>query len=352
MRLALVVPGGLPPPESEETIPALVSLVSRLSKRHQVYVVVVEHQTQRCQYHRWGAWFLDLGKSRWPLGLKLVRRVQDAVTYLRPHRPELVHGFWLGGVGALAALTARSLRIPYIASLGGGELVRFPELGYGGALKRRGRWLNQFAIRSAARLTAGSRTAAQDLDAIWLPLGAEPRFHGPLERAPGARLITVSNLNRIKNPELMLQTFVRVRASIPEATLDWVGEDTLNGRIQADAAKVPGIRFCGQQNPAQIRDLLQKAHLYVQTSWHESQGVAVLEAALAGVPVVGTPVGILPEIAPTAEGPALARLVVDLLQNPKQRLALATRVQKFAAEHDADWTAARFEALYATINRN
>ena len=39
------------------------------------------------------------------------------------------------------------------------------------------------------------------------------------------------------------------------------------------------------------------ADLFVQSSRHEAEGMAVLEAAACGAPVVGTPVGIAPELA-------------------------------------------------------
>ena len=88
-------------------------------------------------------------------------------------------------------------------------------------------------------------------------------------------------------------------------------------------------------------------------SSHESQCVAVLEAALAGLVTVGTRVGLVADLAPAAavavpprDAPALADAIAALLLDPPRRAALATAARAYARAHDADWTAARFSEIY------
>jgi len=82
------------------------------------------------------------------------------------------------------------------------------------------------------------------------------------------------------------------------------------------------------------------------------------EAAAAGVPTVGTAVGVLAELAPTAawavpvgDSAALADGALALLRDSARREQLGRAAQAWARAHDADWTAARFESLYDLVIR-
>ncbi len=52
------------------------------------------------------------------------------------------------------------------------------------------------------------------------------------------------------------------------------------------------IQFHGFMENLSLLTFYQQAHVLVQSSRHEGQGVAVCEAAAAGVPTVGTAVGL------------------------------------------------------------
>jgi glycosyltransferase involved in cell wall biosynthesis len=72
-----------------------------------------------------------------------------------------------------------------------------------------------------------------------------------------------------------------------------------------------------------------QAHLFLQSSLHESQGVALSEAAAAGVATVGIGVGLVPELAsgaawafPVGDHEALAEGIIGLLDDPARRQQL------------------------------
>jgi glycosyltransferase involved in cell wall biosynthesis len=103
----------------------------------------------------------------------------------------------------------------------------------------------------------------------------------------------------------------------------------------------------------------RRAHLYVQSSLHESMGAAVLEAAAVGVPTVGTNVGVVSEMAPNAalavpvrDPYALAKSILEVLDHPDRRDYMASAAQNFAQTYDADWTTTRLEAMYHGVIRN
>jgi glycosyltransferase involved in cell wall biosynthesis len=82
----------------------------------------------------------------------------------------------------------------------------------------------------------------------------------------------------------------------------------------------------------------------------------MLEAAVAGVPTVGTAVGHVAEWAPDAavavpvgDAAALAERTDLLLADDGRRLALAAAAQRRAVAEDADWTVGRVEAVYREV---
>lgn len=104
-----------------------------------------------------------------------------------------------------------------------------------------------------------------------------------------------------------------------------------------------------------MRPFWRQADLFVLSSLHEGQCVAVCEAAAAGVPTVGTQVGILAEWTPNnlavgvpvGDATALASAIVALLRDPSRRSRMAAAAQAWAATHDADWTAMQLETIYS-----
>jgi glycosyltransferase involved in cell wall biosynthesis len=82
----------------------------------------------------------------------------------------------------------------------------------------------------------------------------------------------------------------------------------------------------------------------------------MLEAAVAGVPTVGTAVGHIAEWSPEAslavpvgDFMALAAAVRQLLENEDLRLRIARAAHRRAVEQDADYTGLCFEQLYSSL---
>jgi glycosyltransferase involved in cell wall biosynthesis len=372
VRIVLVVPGGVGADGVHEVIPALLSLVRRLAGRHEVLVVATEQVTARPSYELQGGRVLALGRSRrGPIGR--ARVAWRAISAIRAFRPDIIHAFWLGPDSTISIIAGCLSRVPVVASLGGGELVSQPRIGYGGARTWRGRRHADLAVRLAAAMTAGSRSALAPLvrrrrDARWLPLGAEraaeARRSGDGPDDP-VRLLVAASINRVKGPDVILGALVRARTALRAdagLSLDWLGEDTLGGSTTA-LARALGIddvvRLRGFRPHAAVLAGWRSADLAIQGSYHESQGVAILEAAMAGVPAVGTAVGLVAELAaadppaavavPVGDAAALGDAIVALALDPARRARLAEAARAWALAHDADWTAASFEALYAEV---
>lgn len=360
----MIAPGGFDRPGGRKVIPALNDLVRRLSRRHDV-TVVLTRQGEARRYPWAGAEVIRLGERapRWPGWLTLHQWRRTLAVLQDVPRPDVLHGFWIGECGVLAALTGAWWGVPVVVSLGGGELVWVPEVEYGGRGRRRARMQVAVALRLADAVTAGSAYGARPLPPTTplriVPLGAEAdRFEAPVERPQGPpwRLIHVASHNPVKNQEGIFEALVEVCRELPQVHLDLVGEDWLQGALERRAAQLglgQAVRFHGWVDHRGLAALYRRAHLYLQGSWHESQGVAVCEAAAAGLPTVGTAVGLVAELAPRSawalprgNPQALARAILTLLRHSALRHGLGRTAQSWARDHGAEWTASTFEELY------
>jgi glycosyltransferase involved in cell wall biosynthesis len=370
MNVVVVAPGGFDRSGRERIIPALVWLVERLARRHTVHVCTLADGDEPCTYELAGATIHALGSAAGGApgmgALRHWRRLARALAQIA--LPDVVHGFWAGTSGVLAGLAGKRLGAPVVLSIGGGELVWLPEIGYGGAGGMRGRAQAALALRLASAVTAGSRYAAAPLreraDVQMVPLGVDvEQFAAAVERADGPpwRLIHVASINRVKDQPTLLRALRLVADAEPCVHLDWVGEDTLGGALQAlcgELGLADRVRFHGFLPSDQVAPLYHAAHLNLIASRHESQGVVVAEAAAAGLPTVGTAVGVLAEMAPAAavavpvgDHAALAAAALALLRDRAEREKIGRAAQQWARDHDADWTAARFEAIYRSVKR-
>jgi len=364
MRILMIVPGGVHASGRVCVIPALLALIRRLSERHDVTVVALRQYPVLRRYDLLGARIVNLGyaklaPSAWNRLLRR-RRFERILDESRDGH-DVVHAIWLDEPGSLGVLAGRRLGIPVVASLGGGEVVALRDIGYGGARYRLGRRCVRRVVLSASELTAGSRHAQASLrGSSWVPLFSEIDSFLSLPRAgdgPPWRLLHVGSINRVKDPRTLLEALEIVAGGEEALHLDWVGEDTMHGSIQGRAKRMGlsgRITFHGFQPHDHLPRFFARAHLYLQASRHESQGVAVCEAAAAGVAAVGTNVGILSDLAPggavavpVGDPRALADAVLDLLASRERRSAIADAARAWAREHGPDWTASQFETIYA-----
>ncbi len=368
MRIALVVPGGVDRSGTARVIPALLSLIERLAQKHEVHVVALRQEAAPGRWPLLGATVHNLGLPERGLpGTAVLRFAPRLARLLSRFGPfDVVHAFWANQPALLSAAAARWHGLPLAVHLAGGELAAFPEIGYGGWLHARERWKTRLALRRAHAVTAGSRflqslAASRGIKVDVVPLGVDPSgfLPGPPREGPALRLLHVASLNAVKDQPTLLRALKRVAGAEPSVHLDVAGEDTLGGAVQAEAERL-GLRrnvtFHGFLASAALRPLYQNADLFVLSSRHEAQCVALLEAALSGVPTVGTAVGLVEDLAPDAavsvpvgDDAALAAAILDLLHDGERRRRTAAAARVFALAHDADATAAAFERMYAEL---
>lgn len=363
MKIGLVVPG-FSAHEHDWCIPALLDYVRALATQAEVHVFTLRWPERGGTYAVYGATVhaLDGRKHLGARVFALWARALRAIAAEHRRGPfDGLHAFWLDEPGWVAAAAARRLGVPAVLSLAGGELSRLPDIRYGLLLWPGRGHLLRAAARQATVITAGSRYYAARAEAYFgahgqprpvvvAPLGVDlDRFRPLPQIAPAPeRVVNVGSLSPVKDQARLVRAFRRVAVARPQAELVIAGEGALKPELAALAAGLP-VRFAGQVPQEHLPAWYAGATLFAQTSRHEAQGVAVLEAAACGLAVTGTPVGVLPELGRAAASEAeLAEALVELLRDESQRRALAAAGQAVVrAEYGLAASVARFVALYA-----
>ena len=89
MRVALVATGGFDRSGRERIIPAMVALVGRLARAHDVFVYVLRYHDAPCSYPLAGATIRDLGSPR-----GLGRQCRALLRALRAEGPfDILHAY-------------------------------------------------------------------------------------------------------------------------------------------------------------------------------------------------------------------------------------------------------------------
>jgi glycosyltransferase involved in cell wall biosynthesis len=170
----------------------------------------------------------------------------------------------------------------------------------------------------------------------------------------------VANLTPKKDHAGLLEAFAEVRRTLPGATLILVGTGPLDAELRerARGLGVAGsVRFLGSRDD--VLDLLPALDVFVLGSRFEGLPVSLLEAMAAGVAVVATQVGGIPEVVtdgvhgltvPAGDPVALATALARVLRDESVRAAMAEAGRERVIDaFSIDRAVHRTETLYAEL---
>ena len=242
------------------------------------------------------------------------------------------------------------------------------------------KWFNRFKYRRADRLVCVSSHIAGQLreagfaaDRLAVIHDAAPAETFPgkqtcleqlrtlLKLPPGKRLVgNIAALVPHKDHATLLRAAQRVLAQRRDVVFVVIGEGELLEnllRLRAELGLEESFYFAGFVPQAQR--LLPAFDVFAMSSCMEGLGSIVLDAALAGVPVVATAGGGLPEIVgdnvtgrlvTVGDDAALAGAIVQLLDEPSTGVRLAAAAQaRVRAEFSVAAMAAKYEAVYREV---
>ena len=235
-------------------------------------------------------------------------------------------------------------------------------------------WLVRWALRSAAVVLVLSESWQAALAGL-VPLGASDRtrlvaLHNPVDcqaiRPPvdpgqrsGATILFLGDFSPRKGVRDLLAAVPSVLAQHPDARFVVTGGEP-PADVAAQAAPLgDAVTFPGWVRGDAKLVLLQYATLLALPSYAEGVPIAVLEAMAAGLPVVTTPVGGIPDLIVAGRNgllvqpgdvPALAAAINRLLDDPALRSAAGDlNRQQVVAEYDVPRYVDRLLAIYADV---
>lgn len=301
-----------------------------------------------------------------PGGYRRLRR------HLRAVAPDLVHTH-LGASDVVGGLVARSLGIPVVSTVHVMEWPRTP------ANDVRVQLISAARRRTMARVIGVSEPAKRWLlDHRWgrpeqlvtvyngvagVPrLGSGREIRRALGIADDALVVTMlSILREAKGHDLGIAAIVGLRERFPNVHLLIVGDGPARATLSALAEAHPGVvTLAGHRDD--VMEVLDAADMLLHPSRIDAFPGALLEAMAAGLPVVATAVGGIPEIVedgvtgvlvPAPATPAMLQDAVGpLLADARLREALGRRArQRFDAEFSVERWVGRLRALYEDVLR-
>jgi glycosyltransferase involved in cell wall biosynthesis len=234
------------------------------------------------------------------------RLARDVVRAVGAERPDLLHTH-LVHADVYGSIASRVGGVPFVSSRHNDDRYLLGPFRYvDRAFARRARRL--VAISDAVRLfleRAGLPreklvTVHYGLDALpEAPSEISPAAAGVPESAPLA--LAVGRLIPQKDHATLLRAFARVRAEHPDAVLAILGSGPLEADTGALAAELGLDGAVFLPGRLETRDWLERADVFVHTSRWEGFGIVLLEAMLAGLPVVATRVSAVPEVVADGE---------------------------------------------------
>ncbi len=296
---------------------------------------------------------------------------------LRQDAPDLIHAHsHRYGHVIQAAAVAESQEVPLVVSTHYHPADRAEPPLKRGLLRVQDHLFGMTAYRAAAALVVESAFEARQVSEFapgskirvippGLDLGPWGRLPSP-EAArkrtglPSRYLLFSGRLARNKGLPFLLEAFSRVPPS-RRVPLVLMGRDWGMGPALREEAQRRGLEkeviFLGERpDPEDYRATFAGAEAFVLPSEYEAFGLVLLEAMAAGLPIVATRVGGVPEavgddalLVPYSDAEALAFALASLLGDPRRRRDLSDRGRERVQAFRWERTGEAFQTLYRSL---
>ncbi|WP_396932071.1 glycosyltransferase family 4 protein [Mycolicibacterium sp.] len=312
------------------------------------------------------AWTMAMGHAMIRAGLTL---------QAKGWQPDIVHAHdWLVAHPAIAL--AEFFDVPMVSTVHATEAGRHSGW-VSGQISRQVHAVESWFVRESDSLIACSTSMADEISELFGPDLAEivvirngidssrwPFAHRQAHPGP-PELLYIGRLEYEKGVHEAIAALPRIRRTHPGTTLTIAGDGTQQDWLVEVARKhkvLKAVHFAGLVNHDELLRLMRHADVAVLPSHYEPFGIAALEAAAAGIPLVTSNVGGLGEAVidgetgvsfPPRDVTALAAAVRRVLDDPvaAQQRAIAAR-ERLTSDFDWHTVAAETAQVYLAAKRH
>jgi len=229
------------------------------------------------------------------------------------------------------------------------------------------RWIPDRIVCNSKATAAGFRGVDDRIRIV--ACGTDTTRYSTNGRKPGAsRVGMIARFSPLKGQHVFVEAARQISLEHPEtefvlAGSPLFGEDAYTDRVRREAnAGVNGDRFKFLGFVDDVPALLRDLDIVVQPSvYPEGFGQSVLEAMMAGKPVIASATGGLQELVedgetgrlvPPGDPAALGRAIADLIADPDAARAMGERARTRVVQlYDINATARVIERVYAEVAR-
>ena len=203
------------------------------------------------------------------------------------------------------------------------------------------------AVSSRVRDSLRARYGNRIKDPSVIPVGVASQMPSPVSLPPHTFsfvLLTAGRLEPEKRIEDILYALARIGYRYSTVGLIVVGDGSerpLLERITRKLGLSDRVVFAGMQEEG-AWGMMRSANAYIQASAYEGYGRTLIEAAIAGIPIITTDVGIVGDVlvgyedvlaAPPGDPAALATHIIGLVEDHQARETFAMNAKRKAEAH-------------------
>lgn len=170
---------------------------------------------------------------------------------------------------------------------------------------------------------------------------------------------SVGRLSEQKGYRYWIEAAAKVVGEFPDIEFWLIGEGELRAELEQQSEQLAvqdRVKFLGKRSD--VIDLLRQMDLFVLPSLWEGLPTVIMESMSQGVPVLATDIpgtcemieaGKTGWLVPMRDPEALARAMIQILQNPQERLKVSQEALKFVDRFSITKIAAKYQDLYQSI---
>jgi glycosyltransferase involved in cell wall biosynthesis len=275
-----------------------------------------------------------------------------------------VYNGWAFLWAEITCLFLRLLKKPFVITLHGARMLQFAQRW---PLRVR-RLLQQADLVTTPSKLFQNKFSSWRSDIIYLPNAIDISIYpNRLRNNPSPTLGWLRKFEKNYNPVLAVKTLALLKKDFPKIKLVMSGADfgdgsseEVNRFVQANKLN-DYLDITGFVSRSQISEWFSQSDIYINTTTVESFGIAVMEAAAAGLCIVTTDVGELSHLwkdneeallVPTNDPEAMATAIRRILTEPDLAARLSINARAKAENYDWLTVLPQWEKVFERLGNN